>query len=91
MRCSACRRKDRAIFARLFSGGKYLLLCGACLDHINGQIQHRLQSGSPPPLRYTKLVCQPYRRRHLWSRLTDSFTVPVRMLVNRCKPVLRTS
>jgi hypothetical protein len=90
MHCSSCRRNDRAIFARLFPGRRYLLLCGVCLDHINGQIQHRLQDGSLPPLRHTKLVRQPYRPRHLWSRLTDTFTVPVRMLVNLCMPAMRT-
>jgi len=38
MRCSLCRRIDRAVFTRLLPGRAYLLLCGVCLDRLNAQI-----------------------------------------------------
>jgi hypothetical protein len=55
MRCSMCRRIDRAVFTRLLPGRAYLLLCSVCLDHLNVQIvdtslgraRHTKQSSGP--------------------------------------------
>jgi hypothetical protein len=68
MRCSLCRRIDRAVFARLFPGRAYLLLCGPCLDHINAQIADGLQHTSLVPAPHTKHA----------SRLADVFVLPMR-------------
>jgi hypothetical protein len=63
MRCSLCRRIDRAVFARLFPERAYLLLCGACLDHINAQIADGLQHTSLVPARHTKHASRPDKVR----------------------------
>lgn len=90
MYCSSCRRSDRAIFARLLPGRRYLLLCGLCLDQVNAQIQKCLQDDSLPPSRHTEPVHRLYKPHHNRSRLAETFTVPVRMLVNLCMPAMRT-
>jgi hypothetical protein len=59
MRCSLCRRTNRAIFARLFPGHAYLLLCSACLDHINAQIADGLQHALLVPACHTKHASRP--------------------------------
>lgn len=82
MRCSSCRRIDRAVFARLLPGRTYVVLCGGCLDHINEQIQYRLRHRSPAHVRHTNLVREPHRPPHLLSRFTNAFTAPVRKLVS---------
>lgn len=79
------------MFARLFPGRRYLLLCGGCLDPVNAQIRHRLREGSCTSVRHTKPVPPLVKLRHNWSRLTASFKAPVRMLLNRCIPAMRTS
>lgn len=91
MRCNSCRRNDRAIFARLFPGRRYVLLCGVCLDRLNGYIHHRLQDGSLLPLRHSNPVRQPYKSHHIRNRMIDIFTAPVRLLMNLCLLAMRTS
>jgi hypothetical protein len=71
MRCSLCRRIDRAVFARLFPGRAYLLLCGVCLDHINAQIMNGLQHTSLAPARHTKHAPRSDKFGRFWSRLAD--------------------
>ena len=78
MRCSLCRRIDRAVFARLFPGRAYLLLCGACLDHINAQIADGLQHTSLAPARHTKHASRSDKFGRFWSRLADVFMLPMR-------------
>ena len=78
MRCSLCRRINRAVFARLFPGHTYLLLCSACLDHINAQIADGLQHTSLVPARHTKHASRPDKSGHFWGRLADVFVLPMR-------------
>lgn len=78
MRCSLCRRIDRAVFARLFPGRAYLLLCGVCLDHLNAQFADGLQNISLVPARHTKHASRPDKSGRFWSRLADVFVLPMR-------------
>jgi hypothetical protein len=78
MRCSLCRRTNRAIFARLFPGHAYLLLCSACLDHINAQIADGLQHALLVPACHTKHASRPDKSDDFWGRLADAFVSPMR-------------
>lgn len=78
MRCSLCRRVDRAIFARLFPGRAYLLLCGVCLGSINAKIADELYNTSLAHTRHTEPASR--RSDHFWSRLAGIFVVPTRKI-----------
>lgn len=78
MRCSRCRRIDRAVFARLFPGRAYLLLCGVCLSYINANIARALPNTSMAEPGHTKQASRPNRSGHLWSRLVGVFVLPMR-------------
>jgi hypothetical protein len=80
MRCSVCRRIDRAVFARLFPGGAYLLLCGVCLDHINAQIADGLQHRSLIQAHHTEPASRPHGSGHFWGLLAGVFVLPVRKI-----------
>lgn len=82
MRCSMCRRIDRAVFTRLLPGRAYLLLCSVCLDHLNVQIvvtslvheRHTKQSSGPAS-----------QAGPCWSRLAGVFTWPMKNRDRRLK------
>ena len=76
MRCSMCRRIDRAVFTRLFPGRTYLLLCSVCLDHLNAQIVNT----SLVHARHTEQSCGPDRPDHFWRRLAGVFRLPMRKI-----------
>jgi len=76
MRCSVCRRSDRAVFARLLPRRAYLLLCGVCLDRLNAQFV----ATSLVHARHTKQSSGPNRSGHFWSRLAGVFVLPIRKL-----------
>jgi hypothetical protein len=80
MRCSVCRRIDRAVFARLFPERSYLLLCGVCLDHINAQIADGLQHRSLGQAHYTESPSRSNRSGHFWTRLAGVFLLPMRKI-----------
>jgi len=75
MRCSVCRRSDRAVFARLLPRRAYLLLCGVCLDRLNAQ----LVATSLVHARHTKQSSGPNRSGDFWSRLAGVL-LPIRKL-----------
>lgn len=61
MRCSLCRRIDRAVFARLCPARAFLLLCSVCLDYINAQIADGLQHASAVQVCHTTQPSRPNR------------------------------
>lgn len=79
MRCSLCRRIDRAVFTRLRPGREYLLLCGVCLDRSNVRIADELQQTSLHA-RHATQASSLDKSGHFWRRLAGVFALPMRKI-----------
>jgi len=53
MRCDRCKRRDRAVFARMLPDDAYVRVCGTCRDAINAEIPMQLQRLGADVLRGT--------------------------------------